>query len=207
VPLAVAAIGASILAIAGSGVYATLSAIAEPADPTEVTSGTLLLELDDDGDGLTAEVSDLAPGDTVDRFVDLNNTGTLDGEDLALELATAGDAELIDDGVSPVTTRALTLALDTCTVAWDVAASTCSGTSSSLLAATTVGALDDTTVTALGLAVANGETVHLRLRLVLPDQDETSTNGVLPATTIQDAAATLTLTFRLEQRTALETSS
>lgn len=201
-PLALAALGVALLAIAGGGVRATLSAVAEGDAPTAIASGTLLLEMDEDGAGLTTPITDLAPGDTVDRFVDLANTGTLDADDLRIELAASGDQVLLVDGAAPATTRALTLAIDACDGPWDTATSTCIGDVTSLLGATTLGALDGSS-TPLPLALATEEVTHLRLRLVLPDQDETSTNGVLPNPTIQDASTSVSITFRIEQRDAL----
>lgn len=198
-PLALAAVGVAALAITTGGVRATLSAIAEGDGATTITSGTLLLELADDGDGLTTSIADLAPGDIVDRFVDLTNAGTLEAGDLTVAISATGDAVLLDDGVAPATTRALTLTVDACDTAWDTAASTCAGTATALLAATPLGDLD-TAPASLGLAFGIGETAHLRLRLTLPDQDEVSTNGVPPSPTIQDASADVTVTFRVEQR-------
>jgi hypothetical protein len=205
-PLALAALGVALLAITTGGVRATLSAIAEGDTPTVIASGTLLLELADDGDGLTASLGDLAPGDSVDRFVDLTNAGTLDAGELTVAITASGDAVLVDDGDAPATTRALTLAVDACDGTWDTAASTCAGTTDALLAATTIGTLDDSPAS-LGLAFAPAETVHLRLRFMLPDQDEESRNGVPPSPTIQDASVDVTVTFRVEQRDATSTSS
>lgn len=204
-PLTTAAIGVTLLALAGGGVRATLSAIAENTTPTAITTGTLLLTLDDDGSGLTEPLADLAPGDVVDRFVDLASAGTLDAEDLTIALTTVGDAVLLLDGTGPSTTRALTLAVDACDTAWDTVASTCPGTTSVLLPATTLGDLEGTPAP-LALTFAAGSTEHLRLRFTLPDQDETSVNGVPPSPSIQDAALEVTVTFRVEQRAATSTS-
>lgn len=204
-PLAVAGVGVALLALAAGGVRATLSAIAENDTPVTFSSGTLLLTLEDDGSGLSVPLSDLAPGDTVDRFVDLTNTGTLDAGDLTVELTATGDAVLVDDGVDPVTTRALTLAVDSCSSAWEPSTSTCGGDSTALLGATTIGTLDGAPAD-LGLSFAPGGEAYLRLRFVLPDQDETSENGVLPSPTVQDASVDVTVTFRVEQRDATSTS-
>jgi hypothetical protein len=204
-PLAVAAVGALILALAGSGVRATLSAIAEADDPTTITSGTLLLTLAPDGVGLETTIEDLAPGDTVDRFVDLTNAGTLAATGLSVVLATSGDAVLVTDGTAPATTRALTLTVDACATDWDVTASTCAGGATTLLSATTLATLV-ADAQSLGLSFEPGETVNLRLRFTLPDQDETSVNGQLPDPTIQGASVDITTTFRVEQRDPVASS-
>ena len=189
------------LVVLAAAVRATLFATAE--DSTSVATGTLLLTLEDAGAGLSVPIAGLAPGDTVDRFVDLTNTGTLGAGDLTVTVASTGSAALIDDGA---TTRAVTLAIDACTTEWDTEASTCAGTSTSLLPATMLGELRDTPGP-LGLSFEADEIAHLRLRIGLPDQDETSTNGVLPSPTIQGASADVTLTFRVEQRDAAASDS
>lgn len=130
-------LGLAVLVVLAAAVRATLFATAD--GDTSVATGTLLLELTDDGAGLTTAIEGLAPGDTVDRFVDLTNTGTLSAGDLTVTIAADEDAVLIDDGVAPETTKALTLAIDACATAWDTTASTCAGGAESLLEATTLG--------------------------------------------------------------------
>jgi hypothetical protein len=207
VPLALAAIAASVLTVAGGGVRATLAAIAEPSTAPTITSGTLLLTLDDDGDGFSVDISDLAPGDTVDRFVDLRNAGTMDAEELEFALSATGDTVLITDGTAPVTTKALTITIDRCTDAWAVADSTCSGTESPLLSTRTLGVVVAGGNNATGLTLDSDDTVHLRIRFQLPDQEEVSTNGVLPTNTVQGATVQIAVTFRVEQRDPTSTSS
>jgi hypothetical protein len=204
-PLALAAVGAALLAVVGGGVRATLSAIAENSAPTTVTSGTLLLTLDDDGAGLSTPIEDLAPGDSVDRFVDLLNAGTLDATGLTLALAADGDAVLVADGTAPATTRALNLSVDACTTPWDTGASTCAGVATALLGPTTLSTLV-TSPQALAATFERGATMHLRLRFTLPDQTETSVDGVPPTPTIQGATVDVTTTFRVEQRDPTTTS-
>lgn len=202
--LTFAVAAAALLLLAAVGVRAALFATAD-GGPTTVASGTLLLDLAADGDGLDASLDGLAPGDTVDRFVDLTNTGTLAAGDLTVALQATGDPVLLVDGAAPATTRALTLTVDGCTTAWDTTASSCAGSEDALLAATTLGDLVGEPQP-LASTFDAGDTVHLRLRLTLPDQDETSTNGVLPDPTVQDASAQVTVTFRAEQRDATSTA-
>jgi hypothetical protein len=207
VPLALAVIAASVLAVAGSGVRATLSAIAGPPTGPTITSGTLLLTLDDDGDGFSVDISDLAPGDTVDRFVDLRNAGTLDADELEFALSATGDSVLITDGTAPITTKALTITIDRCTEAWTVVDSTCTGTESPLLTTRTLGVVVAGGNNTTGLTLDSDDTVHLRIRFQLPDQAEVSTNGVLPTNTVQGATVQIAVTFRVEQRDSTSTSS
>ena len=203
-PLVLAIVTIALLGLAAAGVRAALFADATSA-PTPVASGTLLLDLADTGDGLGTSLDDLAPGDTVDRFVELTNTGTLAAGDLTVAVEATGDPVLIVDGVAPATTRALTLAVDECSATWDTTTSSCGGMETARLPATMLGDLDGAPQP-LAVAFDPGQTVHLRLRFALPDQDETSTNGVLPSPTIQDATADVTVTFRVEQRDATSTS-
>ena len=188
------------LAVA-SIVLAGLTATTTSPTPQPVDGGELALGLSDVGDGFSTSIADLAPGDVVLRHVRLDGTGTLDGVDVMLEVAASGDAVLVTDGT---TTRALTLAVRGCSVAWDAAAGTCSGTESELLTATTVGSLSTPALIASSLPA--GGSLHLQLVLTLPDQDETTVDGTPPDPTVQGAGVDLTYTFSMVQRDPLTTS-
>lgn len=56
-------------------------------------------------------------------------------------------------------------------------------------------------------AQAAGTVDHLQISLVLPNETETTVNGVLPGSTIQGLSASLTWTFTEAQRTATTTTS
>jgi len=71
---ALVAVGGLILT--AGGVYAGLNAVATNTTPQTVTSGTLKLTMANDGVGFSQNISDVAPGDVVNRFVDLTNGGT-----------------------------------------------------------------------------------------------------------------------------------
>ena len=45
------------------------------------------------------------------------------------------------------------------------------------------------------------------MKIELPDQNETTTNGTLPTNTVQGGAVNVTYTFDLAQRTATTTNS
>ncbi len=199
--LAALAGGAIGLAIAGV-VLAGLTATTTSPVPQPVDGGELALTLSDVGVGFSAAVEDLAPGDVVLRHVRLDGTGTLDGIDIALAVAATGDATLIADGA---TTRALTVTVRGCSVAWDAVAGTCSGTESMLLGAATVDSL--ATPAVLVPALPAGGSLHLQIAMTLPDQDETTVDGVPPSPTVQGATATLSYTFSMVQRDPLTTSS
>ena len=191
---------------AGFGVWASLNAQATGSQAVE--SGTLSLTLGANGAGFSSAVTGLAPGDTVSRFVALTAGGTLTGKNLTMAVAGAGDAALLADGVGSVTTKALTIKVDSCSAAWTVTgtAGTCSGTTTPLLGVTPVSGLSGATSLVPG-AVAPGSVQHLRVTVQLPDQTETVVNGVLPATTVQGKTANLGFTFGLTQRDATSTAS
>jgi hypothetical protein len=197
-PLAGAAIGVSVLAIAGQGVFAGLTASATNTTPQAVGTGGLTLTMTNTGVGLSQAVADLAPGDTVNRHVVLTNGGTIAAGDITF--AVAGATGTL--GADTTTTKGLRIRVSSCSVAWTASTGACSGTSAVVLASRTVAGLD--TPVSLGLS---GSPVYLQVSLNLPEQDETTTNGAAPATTIQNRNASLTYTFTTVQRAARTTNS
>lgn len=205
-PFAFAIIGASLLTITGSGVFATLQATAANVNPAEVNAGTLVVNIADNGAGFSQAVENLVPGDVVNRFATLNNTGTLDAQALTFSAAATGTASLITNGVSPATTKALTVAISSCSVPWDASTGTCGGSSTVLLAPTVLG--DVSTVRQIASnPIPTGGKVHLRVAVSLPEQSETTVNGVLPANTVQGGAVNITYSFGVNQRAATVTNS
>ncbi len=196
VPLAGAAVAAALLgtAVDGSQAVATPVALPPVADDLAATdrgastaaAGTLLLELRDRGAGFTQAVTGLAPGDSAARYVDVVETGTLDGRRLTV-LATGTGA------LAP----ALQVAVDGCRGgAWEPSSGRCTGTTSRLLSTTPLAALDVPRVLdPLGPA----RRLSLRVTLSLPDRDEVAANGVLPPQSLQGADARLSWTFRVVQ--------
>jgi hypothetical protein len=204
-PIAGAVAVAGVLVGTGFGVWASLNATATGAAET-VQTGTLKLTLAANGAGFNQGISNLAPGDVVDRYVDLTNGGTLDAQALTVQVAATGSNALITDGVSPSTTKALRVSITSCTTAWSNTAGTCSGTTAPVLTATPVANLASATSLIAG-AIPAGTVAHLQISTQLPDQTETTVNGQLPTNTIQGQSATLTYTFGETQRTAATTNS
>lgn len=204
-PLAVAVTGGALLMTAGFGVWAGLNATAFNTTPQSVDSGTLSLSLDDNGVGFSSSISNLAPGDVVNRYVDLTNDGSLDAQGLTLSVAASGDSQLITDGTSPSTSKALKVSVTSCSSEWDPSG-TCADTTSSLLTATTLSAMNSAH-SLVADSIAHGAVVHLQISVQLPDQDETTINGSAPTGTIQGRTATLTYNFQESQRTATTTDS
>jgi hypothetical protein len=201
-PLAVAAVGASVLLTSGYGVWAGLFATATSAAET-TTTGTLRLAMTGNGVGFSQPVSVLAPGDTVHRYVDLAQSGTLDAQQLTLSLAASTSNALVGTDA-----KALRLSVASCSGAWTPATGACTGTTTVLVAATTtVAAVISAPVTIVPGTLVAGSTTRLRVTLLLPDNDEVSTNGAAPVGSIQGLSTSLTYTFTQQQRIATTTSS
>jgi hypothetical protein len=207
-PLAVAVTGGALLLTAGFGVWASLSATAFNEDAQSVTSGTLSLSLSNEGAGFSTSIDNIAPGDIVNRYVNLTNDGDLEAQGLTLAVdSTGSDSELVTDGTDPAT-KALRVTVKSCSTTWNTSDGTCnsSGTISSLIAATPLSGLSSAQSLIAG-TIGVGEVEHLQISMQLPDQSETTVNGALPGTTIQGHSATLTYTFQESQRTATTTNS
>jgi hypothetical protein len=199
-----AAIAAAGLLVTAGGVYAGLTAIATNTTPETVSSGTLKLVMADNGAGFSQNISNVAPGDVINRFVDVSNTGTLAAQNLTL-----GVTDSVGSLLSTSATKGLQVTVQSCSVAWVVNAVANTGTCADLLGPTTVVA--QTPMSTLGTqTLVNGAVAgpyHYMVSLQLPDQNETTTNGTLPAGTIQGLTASLTWTFSEAQRAATTTNS
>lgn len=190
--------------LAAAGVYAGLSATATGSE--SVTSGTLNLTLSSDvGAGFSNFVGKMAPGDTDNVYVNLNNTGTL-ASAAGMTLAVAGaPANALTNG--SVAGEGLTVSATQCSVAWTLATGTCSGTTTPILASTQVSTLAAPVALSNipALVAATGQVAHVQVSLGLV-ATETSVNGVAPAQTIQGLSTTLTYTFTEQQRAGIATN-
>lgn len=201
-PLAMATVGGAVLVMMGAGVWASLSATASNVDPQEVSTGTLKLTMTPNGAGFTQSISNLAPGDVVNRYVDVANSGTLDGQALTLAVTGTGSTPLTTDA-----TRGLAVTVTECVGGtWTAGTGVCSGTTSALVSSKPVSTFGTATSLVSG-AVASGETRELQVTVTLPDQTETTVNGALPANTIQGLSTQLTYTFAETQRAAATSNS
>ena len=191
--------------LAAAGVYAGLSATATGSE--SVTSGTLNMTLtaDTGSSGFSTFTPKMAPGDTDNVYVNINNTGTL-ASAAGMTMSVAGSpSNALTNG--SVAGEGLTVTATACSVAWTMASGTCSGTSTVILANTQVSSL--ATATALSnvpaLAASTGQLAHVQFSLGLV-ATETSTNGVAPASTVQGLTAALTFTFTELQRAGVATN-
>lgn len=205
-PLAGAAIVISIAAIAGQSVIASLNATAFNTTAQNINAGTMKLDLANSGNGFGTSIANIVPGDVVNRYVTLTNSGTLNGIGLSLKTTQTGSANLISDGTGGSTTKALKLTVTSCSVAWDSSAGTCGGTTATELPATVIGSLTSAT-SLLNSAFNSATSKYLQMKMELPDQNETTINGVYPTNTVQGGSVNITYTFDLAQRLATTTNS
>jgi spore coat-associated protein N len=204
--IAAFAVGAAGLAITGGGVYAALNATASNTTAQSASSGVLSLTMAANGTGFSQGVANLAPGDVVNRYVTLTQGAGLDAKDLALKVTDATPTLLTTDE-----DKGLRVTVRQCVGGdWTVTdAGACTGPG-----ATTAVVVDDvplsilaTTPDSLAAAVSAGSILKLQIALTLPDQDETTINGVRQGSTIQGLSSALTWTFSETQRTATTTGS
>ena len=201
------------VALVGSSVFASLTATASNAGQS-VTSATLKFTQASSGvvgitNGVTVAVAALAPGDTISRYIDVTNGGTLGAASWTLGLADGTPTALTTDA-----TRGLQVAVYECTSAYN-GSGVCPvgqtetamyGTSVAPLSANSLLAAKSLTVAALDL---NSLAVtHVKLILSLPASSEVTTNGLLPTPangSIQGLISALTWTFTETQRTGTST--
>jgi spore coat-associated protein N len=188
--LSAAALGAA-AAVAGIGTYATFTSSTSASQ--SVSSGTVTIALGATGaatNRLTVGASNVAPGDTIQRSVDLINQGSIDLASVTLTTSATTSSLLNTD-----TTNGLQMALDRCSTAWTeggVAPAytyTCSGTTSAVLASTPV--VGSNLALSNLSALTHGNTDHLRVTLTLP-------SGA--GNTLQNQSSVIQYTFTGTQR-------
>jgi len=186
----VAVLGAA-ASIAGLGTYATWTS--STSENHTISSGTVTIALGATGaatNRLNVGASALAPGDTVQRSVDLTNSGSIDLAGVTLT-TTASPSSLLDTDA----TNGLQMVVDKCSVAWTEAGPpftyTCSGSTSSVLASRAVIG-SNLSLSNLGVTTP-GATDHLRVTLTLPSGADNS---------FQNKSSTITYAFTGTQRTA-----
>jgi len=188
VSLAIVAAAAS---IAGLGTFATFTSSTSASQ--SVSSGTVTIALGATGaatNRLTVGASNIAPGDTIQRSVDLINSGSIDLSGITLT-TNATTSSLLDTDA----TNGLQMVIDRCSNAWTEAGTapaytyTCSGAISSVLASRAVVG-SNLTLSSLA-ALTNGVTDHLRVTLSFPSAAPNS---------FQNQSSTIQYTFTGTQR-------
>jgi spore coat-associated protein N len=201
---ATAAIGGT--ALASSSVFASLNAEGHNVAAHSVSTGTLKLTHAASGQaGLTGvfstAITGMAPGDTVNRYIDVTQGGTLDGAALTLKVADAAATTLTTDA-----TNGLQITVSQCSVAFTATTGACTGTTTTALATISANGLLSAQSLS-GISTTAGAVAHLKIALALPAGSELTSNGVLPVGTVQGVTSTLTWTFFETQRTATNTNS
>jgi spore coat-associated protein N len=188
VSLAIVAAAAS---IAGLGTFATFTSSTNASQ--SVSSGTVTIALGATGaatNRLTVGASNIAPGDTIQRSVDLVNSGSIDLSAITLSTS-ATTTSLLDTDA----TNGLQMVIDRCSNAWTEGGTapaytyTCSGTTSTVLASRAVVG-SNLTLSNLA-ALTNGVTDHLRVTLSFPPAAPNS---------FQNQSSTIQYTFTGTQR-------
>src|ERR1017187_3831617 len=157
VALTLAVVVAGTGAVLG-GVFASFTDTTS-AGPQTITSGKVVLAVGPTNDSTTG-ATNIAPGDTIPREVDLNSTAsTLNDASITLGISTSTSSLLDSDQ-----TNGLQVQVQTCSVAWTRVAGppptySCSGTPVTVLASTTVKTLESTpaSLTPLNSLTAGGQ--------------------------------------------------
>ena len=200
------------LALTGAGVYAGLTATA--TGTSTISSGKLSLTLGTDtpSAGFPQTVSNMAPGDTANVLVKLNNNGTINSNGTLTLGAAVGASTLLDSSSA----KGLQVSISECSAAWTgytlgvAAAPTCGGSTTTLLASTPLSTIVAGAVTLTNtsaITTAGSSLDNILFTVTLPNQSETTTNGVLPGSSIQNLSDTITWTFTESQRTAQNTNT
>ncbi|MGZ4482204.1 MAG: TasA family protein [Gaiellales bacterium] len=190
--LSLAALGAA-ASIAGLATFATFTSSVSQSQ--SISSGTVSITLGATGaatNRLNIGATAIAPGDTIQRSVDLINGGGLDLASVSLTTA-ATTSSLLDTDA----TNGLQMVIDKCSVAWTEGGTapaytyTCSGTTSTVVASRAV--------IGAGIAMSNlgsltaGATDHLRVTLTFP---------AAAGNTFQNQSSVVQYTFSGTQRAA-----
>jgi spore coat-associated protein N len=189
--LATAAVLGATASIAGLGTFATFTSSTSASHT--VASGTVTIALGATGastNRLNVDANAIAPGDTIQRSVDLIDQGTLDLASVTLTTQATTSSVLDTD-----TTNGLQMVIDKCSQAWTESgppyAYTCGGSTSTVLSSRAV-IQNGVTLSNLS-SLAAGNTDHLRVTLTFP-------SGA--GNTFQNKSSTIQYTFTGTQRAA-----
>jgi spore coat-associated protein N len=180
------------VSLAGVGAFASFTSSASVSQ--SITSGTVTIALGDTGTAsnrLDVAATGVVPGDTIQRAVDVSNTGNQAFASISLTTA-ASTSSALDTN----TTDGLQMVIERCSVAWTESGSApaftyaCGGTTSMVLSSRAI--------IGSGLALGNvlltaGSTNHLRVTVSLP-----STAG----NALQGLTSVISYTFTGTQRAA-----
>jgi spore coat-associated protein N len=186
--LTIAVLGVA-ASIAGLGTFATFTSSTSASHT--VSSGTVVIALGATGastNRLNVDANAIAPGDTIQRSVDLIDQGTINLASVTLT-TTATTSSLLDTDA----TNGLQMVIDKCSQAWTESGPpytyTCGGSTSAVLSSRPV---IQTGVTLSNLtSLTAGNTDHLRVTLTFPSSAGNS---------FQNKSSTILYTFTGTQR-------
>jgi spore coat-associated protein N len=188
--LTIAVLGAT-ASIAGLGTFAPFPSSTSASHT--VSSGTVTIALGATGastNRLNVDATAIAPGDTIQRSVDLIDQGTLDLASVTLTTQATTSSVLDTDG-----TNGLQMVIDKCSAAWTESGPpytyTCGGSTSTVLSSRAV-IQSGVTLSNLSSLTA-GNTDHLRVTLTFPSGAGNS---------FQNKSSTIQYTFTGTQRAA-----
>jgi hypothetical protein len=190
-----------------SSVFASLTASANNTSGGSVTTGTLKLTQAPSGvpgitGGFLTAITSMAPGDVVNRYVDLTNAGTLNSASMTIGALGSASNELTTNG-----TAGLQVTIKECSVAWTNVGG-CSATQTTSMASASVLSLaTPAAITLQPASLVSGAVIHLQISIALPAGSEVTVNGDLPVNTVQGLTNSITWTFTATQRLANTTNS
>jgi predicted ribosomally synthesized peptide with SipW-like signal peptide len=187
VSLAIVGLAASIASLATFASFTSSTS----AQAQSLSAGTVSLALGT-ANRLTIGASNLVPGDTIERAIDLTNDGSAGTSSVgSITVTTTGSGTALDSDTS----NGLQMTIDSCSVAWTESGPpytySCGGTTSSVLASRPV--IGTNVALSNMSAVTAGSTDHLRVTLTLPSSADNSFQGL---------GDTLNYVFTANQRTA-----
>ena len=194
--------------VVSSSVFASLTATTSNTSSHAISTHTLKLTHTASAvsgltGGFSTPITGMAPGDVVNRFIELTNGGTMAGQTMTLALSDTASSTLTSSS-----TNGLQIQVFECATQWTTISGQCSGgVGTSVMASTPATTLLSTPGTVSLASLAAGTTSHLRVQITLPAGSEVTTNGTLPAGTVQGVTSYVTWTFTETQRTATTTQS
>ncbi len=165
------------VSLAGVGAFASFTSTASVSQ--SITSGTVTIALGASGTAnnrLDVAATGVVPGDTIQRAVNVSNTGNQDFASISLT-TTATTSSLLDTDA----TNGLQMVIERCSVAWTESGSapaytyTCSGTTSTVVSSR---AIIGAGVTFGNVLLTAGSTNNLRVTVTLPSAAGNSLQGL-----------------------------
>ena len=161
------------VSLIGLGAYAAFTA--STSENQSVSAGSMVVELGATGaNDLTIAATDIAPGDTIQRAVSVENTGSIDFASLSLTTSAPVTSSFLDTDA----TDGLQIVIEKCSVAWTDAggnAYSCGGTTTTVVASSPViqAATDLGSLASLSAGGVN----HLRVTLTFPGTADDTFQG------------------------------